>query len=368
MIKVNSRERFLTVLNFKEPDRVPVFASLTPQIAEKLGKKMGLPYQPEDSMLSTRNSHTEILLELGNDAICVAACRDEKYPTRKLPDGNYLDEWGIIYKEVGLYTEAVSRPLAKVKSLDDLDKYQLPDPLAKGRWELAEKMIAKYQNYYAIIGDLEASIFEVAWNLVGLEKFLMDLAMEELYVGELLDRIMNYSIVCGKKMIDLGADLIWTGDDFGTQKGMMIAPQMWREVFKPRLHKLFDAFKKHNPKVKIAYHSCGSIVPIIEDLIEIGLDFLNPIQPAAVGMDLALFKRIYGGRLGFFGGVDVQGALPRGTVTDVHEEVKKRINAAARGGGFIIAPAHNIQPDTPLENVEAFFSAIKEYGRYPIRG
>jgi uroporphyrinogen decarboxylase len=363
---MNCRERFLTALHFKEPDIVPVFASLTPQIAEKLGRKMGLPFASEDSMLSTRNSHTEILLRLGNDAVCVAACRDERYPTRKLADDNYIDEWGIIYKEVGLYTEAVSRPLANVRSLADLDKYPLPDPLAKGRWELAEKMIAKYQNDYAIIGDLEASIFEIAWNLVGLEKFLMDLALEELYVAELLDRIMEYSIVCGQKMIDLGADLIWTGDDFGTQKGMMIAPEMWRAVFKPRLHKLFDALKKHNPQVKIAYHSCGSIVPIIEDLIEIGLDFLNPIQPAAVGMDLALFKQKYGDRLGFFGGVDVQGALPRGTVADVKEEVKKRIKAAATGGGFIIAPAHNIQPDTPLENIEAFFSAIKEYGKYPI--
>lgn len=363
---MKSRERFLTAINHEEPDKVPTFASLTPQVAEKLGREMGLPYEAEDSFLSTRLSHTEILLELGNDAVCVGACRDERYPTVKRDDGIIVDEWGLEYKEVGLYTEAIKRPLSECNSIEDLNKYRMPDPFAKGRWDLAEKMTAKYKNDYLVIGDLEACMYEISWNLVGMEKFIMDMAMGEPYIFELLDRTLEYAIACGKKMIDIGVDMIWAGDDFGTQKGMMISPNMWREIFKPRMQRLFKELKDYKPGIKIAYHSCGSIVPIIDDLVEIGLDFLNPIQPAAVGMDLAAFKEKYGKRLGLFGGVDVQNVLPWGTVEDVREEVKKRIKAAAKGGGFIIAPAHNIQPDTSTENVRAYFEAVKEYGKYPI--
>jgi uroporphyrinogen decarboxylase len=362
---MTSRERFLKALNFQEPDYVPVFANLTPQLAEKLGKEMNLPYEPEDSFLSTRNSHTEILLELGNDGVGIAACRE--IPTKTLENGTIKDEWGIIYKQVGFYTEAIIRPLAHVETIEQLDQYRIPDPLAPSRWELAEKMVKKYSKDYAIIGDLEATMYELAWNLVGMEKFIMDMAMGKDYVFELLDRLMDFNLTCAKRMINLGADMIWTGDDVGTQKGMMMSPAMWRQVLKPRMKKMFDEMKKENPSIKIAYHSCGSIVPIIEDLIEIGLDVLNPIQPLAKGMDLALFKKKYGDKLVFFGGVDVQDVLPHGTTEDVEAEVRRRIQAAAKGGGFIIAPAHNIQPDTSIENIKAFFRAVKKYGKYPIQ-
>jgi len=131
---------------------------------------------------------------------------------------------------------------------------------------------------------------------------------------------------------------------------------------------LFQALKAANPKVKLAYHSCGSILPIIPDLIDIGLEVLNPIQPGAQGMDLGRLKGEYGQRLAFFGGVDEQTILPFGTPDQVAEEVRLRVRQAAAGGGFIIAPAHNIQPDTPLANIHAFFEAVRRWGRYPLQG
>ena len=198
-----------------------------------------------------------------------------------------------------------------------------------------------------------------------MEQFIMDLAQEKEYVPELLDRIAEYTTSCGLRLMDIGADMLWTGDDFGMQNGMMISPALWRRMFKPRMKAMFEAFRRHNPVVKIAYHSCGSIVPIIGDLVEIGLDALNPVQPAAKGMDLALFKLRYGKKLAFFGGVDVQAVLPRGTIDDVRDEVKGRICAAAKGGGYIVAPAHNIQPDTSIGNILAFYEAVREFGRYP---
>ncbi len=363
---MTSKERFLVALEHKEPDRVPTFTHLTPQIAEKLGKKMNLPWEPEDSWLSTRISHTEILLKLGNDAIGIGATRAKNASTRQQKDRTLVDEFGFVYKRVGLYDEIVKRPLAHAETLTNVEKFSMPDPLAPGRWNLAEEQIKRYGKQFALIGDLEATIFELSWNLVGLEKFLMDLVQEKPYVFALMDKVLNYNLTGGKKMVELGIDMIWTGDDFGTQKGMMISPAFWRRIFKPRMYNIFKQLKGINPKIKVAYHSCGSILPIIPDLIEIGVEVLNPIQPQAEGMNLGKFKKEFGDKLAFFGGVDEQKVLPFGTTKEVEEEVKLRIAQAGKGGGFIIAPSHNIQPDTPLENIYTYFKAIKKYGTYPL--
>ncbi len=362
---MNPRERFLTTLRHEEPDRVPTFANLTFQVAEELGKKMNLPWKTEDSRLSTRISYTEILLELGNDAVGIGPLRARSTPTY-WEEGRLIDEFGFVYKRVGLYNEIIKRPLADVETVEEVDKFQIPDPLAPGRWDLAEKQIERYKQHFAIIGDIEATIFELSWNLVGMEKFFMDLVMGKPYVFALLDKVLEYQLSCGKKMVGLGADMIWAGDDFGTQKGMMISPELWRRVFKPRMKYIIEELKKQNPEVKIAYHSCGSIRPIISDLIEVGVDVLNPIQPQARDMNLRELKKECGDELVFFGGVDEQRVLPFGNTKEVRGEVKLRIAQAGREGGFIIAPSHNIQPDTPLKNIYAYFEAIKEYGIYPI--
>jgi len=316
----------------------------------------------EDSFLATRISHRDILLKMGNDAVLVAATRGASSPTIRLENGNVRDEWGLEYKAVGLYSEAVVRPLSSCETIADLNRYSFPDPLDEGRWMFASETIPRYRNEYGIIGDLEACVFELAWNLVGMEKFIMDLATEEEYIPVLLDKIAEYSTICGLKMMDLGVDMIWAGDDFGTQKGMMISPSMWRDIFKPRMKKMFAAFKEKNPNIKIAYHSCGSITPIIPDLIEIGLDVINPLQPMAEGMELSGLFHQYSDRLVFFGAIDVQGVLPNGSVKDVEMEVIRCLKATDGGKKYIIAPAHNMQPDTPVENVHVFFDAVRKYG------
>lgn len=361
---MTKKERFITAAKRGVPDRVPIFANLTPQVAEKLGKKFGLPYEPEDSFLSTRISHNEILIKLGNDAIGVGACRQKDRPTVKLADGRLKDEWGIIYKRVGYYDEAVERPLASVTSPKEIENYSFPDPLGEGRYDLAKNMIEKYGKDYAVVGDLEATIFEISWNLVGMEKFLMDLYNGEEYIEVLLNKVSDFHQTVGLKLVELGCDMIWMGDDFGTQNGMMISPELYRKYFKPRQAAMIKAFKGLNPEVIIAYHSCGSILPIINDLIEVGVEVLNPIQPKAAGMDLAELKEKYGDKLAFFGTLDVQGVLPNGTIEDVKQEVKLRIEQGGKNGGLILAPAHNIQPDTPIENILAMYEAVEEYGKY----
>ncbi len=199
--------------------------------------------------------------------------------------------------------------------------------------------------------------FELSWYMTGYEKFLMDLVTEAEYLPHLMDRIMHYIIDAGKVLLGMGVDILWCGDDFGGQNGMLIDPVTWRSQIKPRIRFMFEEFRKVQPDIKLAWHSCGSILPILPDFIELGLDILNPIQPLAKGMEPEFLKSEYGRDLTFFGGIDVQELLPTGTPQQVKDEVRRRIDILGKNGGYIIAPAHNIQPDTPVENVQAFFEA-----------
>jgi uroporphyrinogen decarboxylase len=139
---------------------------------------------------------------------------------------------------------------------------------------------------------------------------------------------------------------------------MLIDPDAWRQIIKPRIKYMFEEFRKVQPDIKLAWHSCGSIIPIIPDFIELGLDILNPIQPLAAGMDPVFLKSEFGKDLVFFGGIDVQDLLPNGTPEMIHNEVRRRMEILGKDGGYIVAPAHNIQPDTPVENVSALFDAV----------
>lgn len=365
---LNARERFLITIHGGIPDRPPVFATFTPQVAKKMSKALSLLYEePIDSLLSTRISHTDLLLKLGNDAVGIAACAPNNFPTRKGKDGLLTNEWGMRFKDIGLYNEFIEFPLAHAQNKNDIKNYPFPEPFAEGRFDHAHKSIQKYGSKYGIIADLETSIFETAWYLVGLEKFLTDLIIEAEYVDPLLDKIMFINLEIGKELIRLGADIIWCGDDFGGQNGMIMSPDIWREKFKPRIKFMFEEFRKVNAEIKIAWHSCGSILPIIPDFIEIGLDILNPIQPLAKDMQPHVLKEKFGKDLIFFGGIDVQKLLPLGIPHQIKLEIKKLINILGKQGGYIVAPAHNIQDDTPEENVFAFFEAVKEYKRnkYP---
>jgi len=357
---MNSKERVLKTIRKEVPDRPPLFVTLTPQVAEKLANHLGMPYEePLDSLLSSRISHMDLLTAMGNDCVGIAACAPDNRPTIEQDNGVIVNEWGMKFISAGLYNEFYEFPLAHATSAEDIRTYDFPDPFASGRFDAAVETIKKYGEDYAIVADLETSFFETAWYLVGLEKLLVDMMMEASYVDALFDRVLEINTEIGKQLIELGADILWAGDDFGSQTGMLIDPDTWRKVFKPRIRLMFEEFRKVNPDIKIAWHSCGSILPIIPDFIEIGLDILNPLQPLASGMDPTFLKNTYGNDLVFFGGIDIQDLLPNASPEKIREEVLRIGGIYGHNGGYIIAPAHNIQDDTPVENIVALFDAVK---------
>lgn len=360
------KERVIKTINHEQPDRVPIYFTITPQVAERLGQHLGIPEytHPDAPHAENRISYTELLLELGNDVVGIGPCAPKAHPTRTLEDGTLITEWQIKYKTVGLYNEMVEHPLAHAETEADIKQFTFPDPLAEGRFDHAKATVAKYGERYAICGDIEATIFEAAWALVGMEKFFMDFAMQKPYVFALFDRIMEYSLGVAKEMVRLGADIIWLGDDVGAQDGMLISPLLWRKTLKDRLHYIITELKREKPELKIAYHCCGSYFSIMEELIEFGVDILNALQPTAANMDLATIKNTFGAKASLFGGVDTQKVLPFGSLNDIEEEVQRVMTAAAQGGGYIIAGAHNIQPDTSTEKIVKLFEWSKKYGDY----
>ncbi len=368
---MNSKERVLAALSGRVPDRVPVWVTVVADMAARLAEITGIPADPLDAYLTNRISYAALLTSLGNDVVGIGSTAPSSRPTRTRPDGYLEDEWGLVYRRVphryGTYLEVVGRPLAGISSARELAGYRLPDPSAPGRFDVARQQAAQYGQTHALLGIIECTVFEMAWNLVGLQQFLVDMALGKSYVGPLLDEVSNYSIGVGLGLADAGAVALLTGDDIGMEIGPMLSPAMWRKWLKPRLRRVLDAYRVASPNIILAYHSCGSVLPFIDELIEVGVQVLNPIQVTAHGMDAGWLKRTYGQHLAFCGGVDQRQVLPLGAPADVEQEVRRRIAELGPGGGYVLAPTHDIQADTPVENVLAVFDSARRWGAYPLR-
>jgi uroporphyrinogen decarboxylase len=361
---MSPKERVLEALNHREPDRVPRLASFTPEFAGRLRKH----FKIKDELFNPHGgTNHELELKLGNDILLTAQGFANSYYQRL--DRDYTDEWGVHWKIVeyktkngtGKYTEISGSPLQDDKSIES---YIPPDTAIESRYEPSKRLIEEFGKEYPIMGVIVTTIFETAWALRGLDKLMMDLITNEELADKILDIPFKYHLYAGKKLASLGVDIIWTGDDVGGQKGMLISPEMWRKYLKPRMEKLYSELKSIKPDLKIAYHSDGNIYPIIDDLAEIGLDILNPVQPKC--MDPHYLKKRYGKNLSFWGTIDIQETLPFGTPVQIENEVKDRIKNMGPGGGFIISPTHHVQIDTSISNFFAFWNAVGTYGKYPI--
>jgi uroporphyrinogen decarboxylase len=214
------------------------------------------------------------------------------------------------------------------------------------------------------------NIFELSWYLRGLDQFLMDLIVDKPFAHALLRKVTDLQKAkYGEFLKKTGKylDIVRVGDDMGTQSQPFFSPALYREMIKP-YHMEFFSFLKQHTDAALMFHSCGNIYPLLPDLIEAGIDILNPVQVSAQDMEPERLKREFGDRLTFSGAIDTQRVLPCGTAQEVEEEVRRRIQGLGPGGGYIIASVHNIQPDVPAENVVALFRAGLRYGKYPLKG
>ena len=356
-LTVKPRERVLMALSHEQPDRCPMQISFTPEFAVRLRAAMGLHGRDSHNPHGGGNTY-ELERALGEDLLLTSVGWANGYYLSKEP---YVDEWGVGWKPCeyttpfgkGVYTEIASHPLADDNAIAT---YQPPNPNRPELYKDAAHLIEHYKQDYFIVGVTVTTIFETAWALRGLERLLTDLVSDPDLAHAILDIPYRYHLTAAKKLVEMGVDAIWVGDDVGAQNGMIISPQLWRRIFKPMWADFFRELKCINPHVKIIYHSDGVIEPIIPDMIEIGLDVLNPIQPSC--MDPVVLKKKWGDKLCFWGTIDEQHTLPFGTPDDVRREVRTRLDTVGKGGGLIIGPTHHVQLDTPLENFWAMVDTI----------
>jgi uroporphyrinogen decarboxylase len=351
------RDRVRMALDHEAPDRCPLQASFTPEFARRLEDDLHLRGGEEHNPHGGGNPYA-LERALGEDLLLTSVGWANSY---YLKDGAYTDEWGVAWSSIpydtrfgrGRYTEITGHPLAEDAAID---AYTPPDPDRPDLYREAERVVETFKDDYWIVGVTVTTIFETAWALRGLDRLLMDLVLNPDLAERILEIPFQYHLAAAKRLARLGVDMIWTGDDMGTQSGMVISPALWRLFFKPRMARFFGELKAINPRVKIAYHSDGQVDPIIPDLIEIGLDVLNPVQPAC--MDPARLKARYGKNLCYWGTIDEQRTLPFGSPDDVRREVLRRIETVGKGGGLIIGPTHHVQLDTPLENFRALVDTV----------
>lgn len=371
---MNRRERVLTALRLQEPDRVPVDLGATAvsgihrEASHRLKAFLGIAAkeQIQDLNQGLVTPPEDILQRFGVDFRRVAL-RPSKTQAAAMPAGDqetYRDEWGMLRRRTALYWEIVEHPLANA-TLADLRHYPWPDPRDPARVAgLAEEARRLYQETdYALVADLPGGgIFEQALWLRGFFRFLDDLITDEPFATALLDILLEFYLeLYDIYLAAVGpyVQIVAVGDDLGTQIGPLISPELYRRLIKPRHRELF-AFIHSRTQARIMYHTCGGVFPLVQDLLDVGIDILNPIQTSAKGMDPAELKRRFGHRLVFHGGIDVQQLLPFATPQAVKEEVKRIVGILGQGGGYILAPSHNIQPDAPPENIVAMYEAVQE--------
>lgn len=364
--RMTCRERALMGVKHQEPDRVPIDNWMVPEIQKKTMEYFGC------------DSYDELLDFLGVDF------RNNYGPSyvgqsfKKHPDGTVEDLWGVKRKTVvygkgtahqGSYSEVAESPLEKLKTLEEIKKY---DHWASADWWDYSKVKADcmvYHPKYCVInvGDRldRTSQLKPMMYLRGMQQIFLDMVMNPAIVEFIRDKIIEYFVAYNPrvfKAVEGEIDVIMMGDDIGAQTGPLLSLDMWRKYFKKGFKTYIDI--AHQYGIPIMYHSCGDVKQFIPDFIECGLDILQSCQPKATNMDIKKLKQEFGKEITFQGGMDIQHVLPLGKPEDVRAMAKYALDSAKKGGGYIICTAHNIQIDTPIENVVALFEAYHEYGNY----
>jgi uroporphyrinogen decarboxylase len=360
---MNHRERVQAALNHQEPDRCPMQINFTPEFAARLRADLAFGDRLLNLSRGGHNPHGggntyELERALGEDMLLTSVGWANSYYQA---GEQYTDEWGIAWRSVpyetpfgtGSYTEMVGHPLARDGAIS---QYQGPDPTRPALYQDAQATLDQFRDEYWIVGVTVTTIWETAWALRGYARMLQDLVENPDLADSILEIPYRYHLYAAKRLVNMGVDMVWLGDDVGAQRSMLISPRHWRKYLKPRLANFISELKAINPELKVAYHSDGDIRAVIPELIEIGIDVLNPIQPAC--MDPAELKRLYGDKLCFWGTIDEQETLPFGTPETVRAEVATRLRTVAKGGGAILGPTHHVQLDTPMENFWAMVEGI----------
>lgn len=383
--RITPRQRVLTALRHEQPDRVPVDFLASPEVWERLVEEI----RPDiasvghsdyfDPAWEALLRHYEVdcrvisydqffnppasLLKEGAtvqwwDAI--SRSTPNRMWRQHLPNGDYYNLWShhirIVHNQTGKYEEFATWPLSSATSVAELASHPWPDP---DWWDFSPipgimEQLDAHDEYH--IRFRIGSVFEIAWQLRGMQEFLMDLALTPEIPQYIMGRLTDIYVENTRRVLELAGDrldMVYFYDDVATQNSLMISKKMWRDYIRPCHARIIEVAKQFGKPVM--YHCDGALYPLLPEMIDMGIDLLNPVQADAKGMAPETLKSEFGDRLSFHGGIDIIKTLPRGTADDVRHEVAERIRVLGENGGYIMASSHHIQSDTPLQNVHAMY-------------
>lgn len=351
------RERLLTALSRRTPDRVPYTLSFNREAIKIYQSETRL----ENVLDAFRIQQDEVPIGF-RESKCDLARYAEFHG--ELKPGTYFNEWGTAFEPGSNPAfDHVTPPLTGERTAKEITDYPLSDLTADYRHcDLDERVKAVQDQGLAAHGAMAMTIFEVAWQIRGFDELLMGFLTNEEATTVLVDRITDLRVFQARRFAEAGVDILHVGDDVGMEDRMILSPDVWRTWMKPRLARVIQSALDVNPDLFIHYHSDGYVEPIIPDLIEIGINVLNPVQPEC--MDPVKLKHQYGDRLAFWGTMGTQTTMPFGTPDEVRRVVKRMVETVGAGGGLVLAPTHTLEPEVPWENVVALVEAVEEYGRY----
>jgi len=335
-LKMTPRERVYAALEFRETDIVPYQVNFTREASRKLADYYGNPnFEPT----------------IGNHLAITSHRKQARWVEVK--PGHFRDEWGVVWnrtidKDIGVVEEFVLPE-------PTLAGYAFPDPHSPEVFESYPEFIAANSERFRI-SSIGFSLFERAWSMRGMENLLVDFVENPGFVHELFDAITEFNLSQIDAAMRYDIDGFQFGDDWGSQNGVIMGPELWREFIKPRIKRMYDRVHAYGKFVII--HCCGDVKAILPDLVEVGLNCFNPFQPEV--MEVLETKKLYYGKLSFYGGISVQHLLPHGTPDEVRRETKRLLAELGRGGGYIASPSHAIPSDVPAENMAALIEVLKE--------
>ena len=341
MVEMTSEERILRVLQRQEPDRVPHFEWLVDR-------------QVREVLYPGCKSHNDFALQMGHDAIVV----DPIYKKERVGIDRWRSEWGYVTQETpeehGIEVES------PIKTMSDFEHYTPPDPHARGRFAAVDAAVQNYKGHKAVIVHLN-DVFSLPRYLMGMQELLMAILIEPELVKALVEMSVTINLELAKEVAARGATIVYTGDDFAYNKGPLMSPKHFREFFYPGLCRVMRGFKELG--LYVIKHTDGNIWPIMDMIIDSGIDCLDPIDPQG-GMDLGEVKAKYGHRVALKGNVDCAQLLTFGTPDEVMEATKVALRKGMPGGGYILSSSNSIHSAVKPENYTAMLRAWHEYGRY----
>ena len=369
---MNSRERVLAALNHQQPDRPPrdlgstTATGIHPTAYQALKAHLGL--EPGFEYMSSRaflcKVEQPVLEHFGIDLLPIITAESGTPPVLDENRG-YVDGWKVerrLPTDGGHYFVSHS-PIADLTTVEELANYDWPEPRLDYEELKQQALYLREHTDKALMLNLNVGFLHQTQFMRGFDRWLMDLAADSNFACAYMDYILDIWLAESVAMMEAVkgiADVVIYADDIAFQNGPMVSGRMYRKLLKPRQKRVFDAMKSSG--MKVLYHSCGALETIMDDLIEMGVDALNPVQVSAKGMgETAELKKRWGDQITFWGGVDTQYVMPRGTTQEVRDEVTRRLNDLSAGGGYVLATVHDVQAEVPPENVVAMFAAADEW-------